>query len=98
MKTYTMLVVFDRCKDLEQQDCSLAALKNVGIQAVVTEFLISHADILFTDSFMNRRREHTYSRSILLYNCRCFCLCTFDVLAFTWFVSHECRLAFDLLT
>jgi len=62
MKTYTMLVVFDRCKDLEQQDCSLAALKNVGIQAVVTEFLISHADILFTDSFMNRRREHTAGR------------------------------------
>jgi len=48
----------NRCKDLEQQECSLAALKNVGVQAVVTEFLISHADILFTDNFMNRRREH----------------------------------------
>jgi len=48
----------DRCKDLEQQECSLAALKNVGVQAVVTEFLISHADILFNDDFMDRRREH----------------------------------------
>ena len=46
-----------RCKALEQQEYSLAALKNVGVQAVVTEFLISHADILFTDDFINRRRE-----------------------------------------
>jgi len=51
-------LLIGRCKELEQQECSLAALKNVGVQAVVTEFLISHADILFTDSFMTRRQEH----------------------------------------
>jgi len=50
---------------LEQHACSLAALKNVGVQAVVTEFLISHADILFTDSFLNRRREHAAGYCII---------------------------------
>jgi len=55
---YMNVTLLGRCKDLEQHECSLAALKNVGVQAVVTEFLISRADILFTDSFMTRRREH----------------------------------------
>ena len=39
-----------RCKELEQLQCSAAVLQGVGMQAVVTEFLINNADSLFSDS------------------------------------------------
>ena len=38
-----------RSKELEQQCTSTAALQGVCVQAVVTEFLISYVDLLFSD-------------------------------------------------
>jgi len=86
----------NRCKDLEQQGCSLAALKNVGVQAVVTEFLISHTDILFTDCFMNRRREHAAGRLF----CGC-CVLEKVCFLYSWvicmvMVGNQCDFCFDL--
>ena len=37
-----------RSKELEQA-CSTAMLQGVGVQAIVTEYLISHADLVFSD-------------------------------------------------
>ena len=36
-----------RCKELESG--GVAALKGIGVQAVVTEYLVRHADLIFTD-------------------------------------------------
>ena len=38
-----------RSKELEQQCTSTAALQEVCVQAVVTEFLISYVELLFSD-------------------------------------------------
>ena len=37
-----------RSKDLESS-CDAAALQGVGLQAVVTEYLITYADLIFSD-------------------------------------------------
>ncbi|KAK2153627.1 hypothetical protein LSH36_291g07014 [Paralvinella palmiformis] len=41
-----------RSKDLELV-CSTAALQGVGVQAIVTEYLISHADLIFSDQLQH---------------------------------------------
>lgn len=48
-----------RCKELERTQCSAAALKDVCIQSIVTEYLISCADILFDDAAQNTASELT---------------------------------------
>jgi hypothetical protein len=44
--------LYSRCKELEQLQCNMTALKSVGTQAVITEFLINYADLLFGDNFV----------------------------------------------
>ena len=41
-------MLYFRSKELETS-CNVAALQGVGIQAVVTEFLIMYADLIFSD-------------------------------------------------
>ena len=42
------MYVYCRSKDLESS-CDAAALQGVGLQAVVTEYLITYADLIFSD-------------------------------------------------
>ena len=48
---YRGFICIYRSKELEASQCNIAALQGVGIQAVVTEFLITNADLLFDDKF-----------------------------------------------
>ena len=48
-----------RCKKLEQMPCSAAVLQSVGMQAIVTEFLIKNADTLFSDAAQNGTNDVT---------------------------------------
>ncbi len=41
-----------RSKDLETS-CNAAALQGVGIQAIVTEYLIMYSDLIFCDKMPN---------------------------------------------
>jgi len=50
-------VMRDSCKDLERSQCSAAALRDVCIQSIVTEYLISYADDLFDDAALNAATE-----------------------------------------
>ena len=57
-----------RCKELEQSQCSIAALQGVGVQAVVTEFLIRNADILFSDTAQNGNMDTGWSADEFVVN------------------------------
>jgi len=52
-----------RCKKLEQMPCSAAVLQSVGMQAIVTEFLIKNADTLFSDAAQNGTNDVTAGQS-----------------------------------
>lgn len=53
-RNWSSSLLFDyRSKELEQIQCSTAALSGVGIQAIITEYLIMYADVLFSDSTGN---------------------------------------------
>jgi len=51
-----------RCRELEQMPCSAAVLQGVGMQAIVTEFLIVNADTLFSDAAQNGSADVTAGR------------------------------------
>ena len=67
-----------RSKELETA-CSAAALQGVGIQAVVTEFLIKYADLIFSDklpTFLSSADAGGfYTAHIYLCVCVCTCMC-----------------------
>ncbi|CAH1115331.1 unnamed protein product [Psylliodes chrysocephalus] len=57
-----------RCEALEVG--GVAALQGVGVQAVVTEFLICYADLIFCDHLPNFDQPSTATESLLSKKCR----------------------------
>ena len=52
-----------RSKDLESS-CDAAALQGVGLQAVVTEYLITYADLIFSDKLPSFSGDSLQSKLI----------------------------------
>nr|CAI5848945.1 unnamed protein product [Callosobruchus analis] len=57
-----------RCEELEVG--GVAALQGVGVQAVVTEFLICYADLIFCDHLPNLDAPSLATESLLMKKCR----------------------------
>ncbi len=58
--TKRQVVRFIRSKDLESS-CDAAALQGVGLQAVVTEYLITYAELIFSDKLPHYNGENLLS-------------------------------------